>query len=124
MSLRTFCLDHIPLTFFITFQGKYDEAGPLYERSLAIREKALGPNHPAVAKALNNWAVLLERQVRPICYSMSSPWRTADSQHPAACCTGQCAEADSLYLRANLIGEKTLGPELSDLATRVNNWGF
>jgi hypothetical protein len=27
-------------------QGKYAEAEPLYHRSLAIREKALGPDHP------------------------------------------------------------------------------
>ncbi len=27
-------------------QGRYDEAEPLYQRSLAIREKALGENHP------------------------------------------------------------------------------
>jgi tetratricopeptide (TPR) repeat protein len=26
-------------------QGRYDEARPLYERALAIREKALGPEH-------------------------------------------------------------------------------
>lgn len=45
-------------------QGKYEEAGPLYERSLAIREKALGPDHPAVATALNNRALLLNSQVR------------------------------------------------------------
>ena len=30
-------------------QGKYVEAEPLYQRSLAIREKALGPEHPQVA---------------------------------------------------------------------------
>ncbi len=29
-----------------------------YKRSLAIREKALGPEHPQVAKALLNYAAL------------------------------------------------------------------
>ena len=47
-------------------QGKYDEAGQLYDRSLAIREKALGPDHPDVAQSLNNRALLLEDQVRVI----------------------------------------------------------
>ena len=47
-------------------QGKYDEAGPLYERSLAIREKALGPDHLDVATALNNRAGLLRVQVRAV----------------------------------------------------------
>ena len=40
-----------------------DEAGPLYDRSLAIREKALGPDHPDVATTLNNRAALLQDQV-------------------------------------------------------------
>ena len=48
----------------MTFQGRLDEAGPLYDRSLAIREKALGPDHPHVATALNNRAALLRDQVR------------------------------------------------------------
>lgn len=40
-------------------QGKYDEAEPLYQRSLAIWEKVLGPEHPAVAQSLDNYASLL-----------------------------------------------------------------
>ena len=47
-------------------QGKYAEAEPLYERSQAILEKALGPEHPAVAVELNNRAGLLESQVRAV----------------------------------------------------------
>ena len=39
-------------------QGHYAQAEPLYKRSLAIKEKALGPNHPDVAKILNNLAIL------------------------------------------------------------------
>ncbi len=35
-------------------QGKYAEAEPLYKRSLAILEKALGLEHPNVATSLNN----------------------------------------------------------------------
>ena len=30
-------------------QGRYADAEPLYKRALAIREKALGPDHPDVA---------------------------------------------------------------------------
>ncbi len=40
-------------------QGRYAEAEPLYQRSLAIREKALGPEHPDVAQSLENYAALL-----------------------------------------------------------------
>ena len=39
-------------------QGKYAEAEPLYKRSLAISEKALGPEHPDVATSLENMALL------------------------------------------------------------------
>ncbi|MFC1813497.1 tetratricopeptide repeat protein [Thermodesulfobacteriota bacterium] len=36
--------------------GKYAEAEPLYKRSLAILEKAFGPDHPQVAIFLRNMA--------------------------------------------------------------------
>ena len=36
----------------------------MYKRSLAIDEKIYGPDHPEVATDLNNWARLLESQVR------------------------------------------------------------
>ena len=45
-------------------QGKYAEAEPLYQRSLAILEKALGPAHPNVATSLENYAVLLRETDR------------------------------------------------------------
>lgn len=37
-----------------------DEAAGLYERSLAIRRRILGPDHPDVAATLHNWAVLCQ----------------------------------------------------------------
>jgi tetratricopeptide (TPR) repeat protein len=39
-------------------QGDYAKAEPLVKRSLAIWEKALGPDHPNVATSLENMAVL------------------------------------------------------------------
>ena len=59
-------LIHDPATPSTVFQGKYDEAEPLYERSQAIDEKVLGPEHPDVAQSLNNRAVLLQNQVRAV----------------------------------------------------------
>ena len=44
--------------------GKYVDAEPLFRRALAIREKALGENHPDVAQSLNNLAVLYEKKGR------------------------------------------------------------
>ncbi len=45
-------------------QGKYEEAEPLYKRSLEITEKSLGPDHPDVATALGNLAELYRQQGR------------------------------------------------------------
>ncbi len=45
-------------------QGRYDEAEPLYQRSLTINEKALGPEHPHTAGILNNLAGLYQTQGR------------------------------------------------------------
>ena len=45
-------------------QGKYAEAEPLYQRALAILEKALGPEHPNVATSLDNYAALLREMDR------------------------------------------------------------
>jgi tetratricopeptide (TPR) repeat protein len=42
-------------------QGQYAQAKPLYDRSLAIREKALGPDHPKVAQSLENMAQLYRK---------------------------------------------------------------
>jgi hypothetical protein len=39
-------------------QGRYTEAEPRYQRALAIYEKVLGPEHPEVARSLNNLALL------------------------------------------------------------------
>lgn len=39
-------------------KGDYARAEPLCLRALAIREKALGPEHPQVATSLNNLANL------------------------------------------------------------------
>ena len=72
-------------------QGKYAEAAPLYRRSLAISEKALGPEHPDVALSLNNLALLYQTQ-------------------------GNYAEAAPLYRRSLAISEKALGPEHPSLA--------
>jgi tetratricopeptide (TPR) repeat protein len=77
-------------------QGDYAKAVPLFKRSLAIREKALGPDHPDVAMSLNNLAGLYQTQ-------------------------GDYAKAVPLYRRALAITEKALGPDHLDVATNLNN---
>ena len=46
-------------------QGRYAEAEPLYKRSLAIVENALGPEHPKADQALEYYAVLLRETGHP-----------------------------------------------------------
>jgi len=77
-------------------KGHYADAEPLFRRSLAIREKALGPEHPLVATSLGNLAVLYRAQVR---HSVAEP----------------------LFKRALTIYEKALGSEHSSVATALNN---
>ena len=55
-------------------QGQYAQAEPLYQRSLAIWEKTLGPEHPDVATSLENYAALL-RAMNPV--SARLPWSKA-----------------------------------------------
>ena len=67
------------------------------QRSLAIWEKALGPEHPRVAASLNNLALLYDAQ-------------------------GKYAEAEPLYKRSLAIWEKALGPEHPDVAQGLENY--
>jgi len=79
-------------------KGDFDEARELYERSLAIREKTLGPDHPGVAFSLNNLGALLSRQ-------------------------GKHDEASEFLERALAIREKELGPDHTLVATSLYNLG-
>lgn len=50
-------------TVWPVVQGKIADVALLHERSLAIKEKTLGPEHPDVASLLNSLALSLESQV-------------------------------------------------------------
>lgn len=52
------------LALLYTAESKYKEAEPLFKRSLEILEENLGPDHPNVATALENYAVLLDKTNR------------------------------------------------------------
>ena len=109
-------------------QGDRAGAQSLYERVLAIREKALGPEHPETAESLLNLALL--RQTRgdlagaQLLYERALAIRakalgpehpeTAESLFDLASlrrAQGDLAGAQSLYERALAIREKALGPE-------------
>ena len=77
-------------------QGKYSEAEPLHLRSLSIRKRQLGADHPDVATSLNNLAGLYRAQ-------------------------GKYSEAEPLYLQSLSIKERQLGADHPDVATSLNN---
>ncbi|CAB1102081.1 unnamed protein product [Ectocarpus sp. CCAP 1310/34] len=111
----------------------YDEAEPLYERSQAIREKALGPKHPDVARSLNKRAWLLCRQAEPLNERAISIWEGAlESEQPRVApglemrawvlrVQGKHAEAETLSELSQAIHQKALGPEHSDVALSLSN---
>lgn len=78
-------------------KSRYAEAEPLYKRSLAIDEKALGTKHPYVALDLNNLAGLYQAQ-------------------------GRYEKAEPLYKRSLAIKEKALGPEHPHVATSLETY--
>ncbi|MBL8251927.1 MAG: tetratricopeptide repeat protein, partial [Candidatus Competibacter sp.] len=79
--------------------GQYPAAVQALERSLSLREKALGPDHPDNALNLILLATLYSAQDKLI-------------------------EIEPLYLRALAIQEKALGPDHPDVALSLNGLGF
>ena len=113
--------------------GKYAEAVPLAENFLAIREKVLGSEHPAIASNLNALAGLymalgryddaeplynrslairvkaLGPEHLEITYSLNGLAKLYESQ-------GRYADAEPPYKRSLAILEKVLGPNHPDVA--------
>ena len=106
---------------------------------LAIREKALGAEHPDVANSLNNLANLYQDQGRyteaELLYKRSlSIWEnTLGPEHPFVATSldnlaglyhsqGRYAEAELLQKRALAAWEKALGPEHPDVALSLENY--
>ena len=77
-------------------KGKYDQALPLAERVLEIRERVLGPEDLWVAKSLHALAGLYDDK-------------------------GDYVKAEPLNVRALAIREKTLGPDHPDVAWSLFN---
>jgi CHAT domain-containing protein/Tfp pilus assembly protein PilF len=114
------------------------DAEPLYKRSLAIWEKALGSDHPDVAQSLSNLGRLYENQER---YADAEPLykrslaiyeKALGPDHPYVAASlnnlallyknqGRYADAEPLYKRSLAIVEKALGPDHPDFATSLNN---
>ena len=108
-----------PAALSPVFQGKLDEADPLYLRAIEIDEKTLGPNHPDLATRLNNRAGLLS-----ICMCSSATSSTSLAHTPFACplpYQGNFEDADPLYVRVLEILGATVGEEHPNYASTLNN---
>ena len=93
-------------------QNKYKEAANLLNDALAIREKTLGENHPAVAATLNNLAVLYGKRGK---YKVGNFTRNnLDKKYSSQ-------DAEPLCKRALEIREKVLGSDHPDVAKQLNN---
>ena len=79
-------------------QGQYERAEVLFQRSLAVREKAFGSEHWDVGRSLHNLAILYRR------------W-------------GRYSEAEPLARRALSIAEAVKGPESRDVGRIVHELG-
>ncbi|CAB1103565.1 unnamed protein product [Ectocarpus sp. CCAP 1310/34] len=111
--------------------GKYDEAKSLCVRSLAMYEKVYGPDHPAVATGLNNWAGVLKRQEHCVVaqsLKMNGQSLFAQASQEASHFSfpvifrGKYKEATDLCVRSLAILEKGVGPDHSDVVVGLNNW--
>ena len=119
-------------------QGKYREAIAIAQRSLTIREKVLGTEHPLVASSLNNLAALYQSQgnypaAEPLFKrSLSIIEKAFGSEHPLVASSlnnlaalyqsqGNYPAAEPLFKHSLSIREKALGVDHPDVATSLNN---
>ncbi len=118
--------------------GKHTQAVPFAERALALFEKALPPEHPDVARAIDNLVAayraaglyantepLLKRAIAlsEKVLGPGHPDLATDLSNLATLYVGQARhrEAEALYRRGLAIDEKALGPNHVEVAIDLNN---
>jgi tetratricopeptide (TPR) repeat protein len=122
-------------------QDEYEDARAFFERALALREKALGPDHPDVAASLNGLGVVAELQgkyedARDFLERALAITETAlGPNHPdvarwphnlgtVAISQTEYEEAHDLYERALVIREKALGSDHPGVANLLEKLGY
>jgi len=122
---------------YLRAHAHFEQAEPLYLRSLSIWEQVLGPEYPAVAELLNRLAHLYaaqrkHAQAEPLYQRALCIWeQTLGPEHAAVGAPlnglahlyteqGKYKQAELLYQRALHIWEQTLGPEHWQVATVLN----
>jgi tetratricopeptide (TPR) repeat protein len=81
---------------YLRVRAAFAESEALMRRALSMNETDFGPEHPEVARVLNNLALLLQD-------------------------TNRLAEAEPVFRRALAINEAVYGPQHSKVATILNN---
>ncbi|MBW1789099.1 MAG: CHAT domain-containing protein, partial [Deltaproteobacteria bacterium] len=119
----------------------YTEAEPLFNRSLAMAQKVLGPDHPDTALTLNNFAVLYDNmknfskaetlykqalEIHEKSLGVNHPNVALDLNNLAFLnqAMGNYDRAEPFYKRALEIKEKALGPDHPDTALSLFNLAF
>lgn len=120
--------------------GLYDQAGPILERSLSLKRRVYGKNHPEVATGLHTLGVLYDTQGRyeeaESCFrqSLEIKEKIFGQDHPEVAKSlnsiavvywnqGKYAEAEPLFQRSLAIKEKTLGPDDPEVGNTLTNLG-
>ena len=128
----------ICLGLLLHAKALHRKAEPLYRRALVIYEAAHGPDHPEVARALNNLALLLRATNRltsaePLLRrALTIKEATYGPEHPEVAVslsnlaellhdTNRLAEAEPLHRRALAIAEAAYGPEHPAVAIHLSN---
>jgi CHAT domain-containing protein len=125
--------------FRLLSAGNFEEARPLIERVLEIREKTLGADHPDVAQAVNNLANFYyikgdyARSEQFSQRALAIREKVLGSEHPDVASSlnnlallytegADYEKAESFYQRALAIGEKALGLEHPDVAATLTSF--
>lgn len=121
--------------------GIYSQAAPILERSLSLKRKIFGEEHPEVASSLHTLGVLYDTQgkyeeavslfrqslaIRES-YFGKDHIEVAKSLNSIAVVfwnQGKYAEAEPLFQRSLAIKEKTLGPDDPDVGNTLTNLGI
>ena len=125
---------------YLRDRARYDQAAPLLQRALAIREQQLGSTHPDTATSLDNLAEIYRYQGK---YTEAEPLfqralaireQQLGPDHPHTATSlndlaglywwqGKYSEAEPLYKRALAIREQQLRPDHPDTASSLHNLG-
>jgi tetratricopeptide (TPR) repeat protein/transcriptional regulator with XRE-family HTH domain len=122
---------------YLLVHALHEQAEPLYQQTLHIREQILEPGHPDIAEPLHGLAHLYYEQGK---YELAESLyqraldireRALGPEHPDVANTlhglailyteqGRYELAEPLYQRALCIREQTLGPDQADVADSIN----